>query len=298
MTKASLIVFYGFQILFMNACGIAENGSTTELGANQIGRSIAPEPESPVRPIASIRPVYSAFVEDQPLVFEFSIKNPSKTAIGLELGQDFKGSFHFVLTLPDKKQVRLPQYARDGISRIGSLSIRPENVYSQRVILNEWLGSLSPLPPGEYRIDGSLSDPAINRPGKGVEIVPFGVSFKIERENYRVLRKLCEELYGKIVHSTSYMEASDAALELSFVNNTVAVPYILSALASNKNVESVIINSLAKVGKETAVEALMSASTSVSEKEIKTQANSALELIAFQTQDEELKRKIHGFLKK
>jgi len=295
MTLKIFLTLCVLLLLFLTGCGIENARSSKQPESNRVQTPTPAVPNFSGVKVRLLR-VDDTLVENQPVVFRFAIQNDTNVPLNVDLGQDFKGSFAFNLTLPDKREVSLRRYEKNGISSLGAVSIKSRREYSQRVILNEWIDFS--LVPGEYVLVGSLLEP-LEMDGKIVGSVPsFTVTFHIGSKNSEVLRGISKNLLNKIVQSTSYAEAAEAALELSLIKDAVAAPFLLSALTSNKMVESVIINSLTETGGWIAVDVLMGAIPLMPSTESASHAKSALELIAFRSKDESLKRKILDFLNK
>lgn len=84
---------------------------------------------------------------------------------------------------------------------------------------------------------------------------------------------------------------------MSYVKNTVAVPYLQKALTSNKMAESVIINSLGARGGKLSVEVLIFAMNERPNSELAVHASATLEWIGHQSSDLEVKRMVRGALR-
>lgn len=234
--------------------------------------------------------VDSQIVLNQPVLLKFVLLNGLGQTVRLDLGQNFKENFLFTLVFPDGKRSHLRQLTRDGFSIKGIVTVEPQKVYSQELLLNEW-GEFNMV--GDYVLEGRLKTPIETTDGKPVEIASdFSIGFTLESENAEHLKKVSETLYKRLTDSKTYAEAAETALALSYVKNSVAVQYLQKALTSNKMVESVIINSLRERGGKESVEVLIGAMNEKPNSEMEVQARSALSWIAAHTSDATVKARI------
>jgi hypothetical protein len=190
----------------------------------------------------------------QPVILTLNVKNESSEAIMLDLGQDRKGNFSFTLTTPIGTKLKLPQYSRDGISRVGTVSISSGRSYSQSLLLNEWYEFSEP---GKYELEGHLTSPIVVGNGLGSERDPgFHAVIQIGPKDDLALEKTCATLANQIDESNSYEEAAAATLTLSYIKQPLAVPYLRRALLAHKLIEPLAIAGLERIGDETAVRVL------------------------------------------
>lgn len=109
---------------------IGDNMTTSEQGN--------PETAKDVRVSFSL--IDSHLVLNQPILIKFAVQNGLGQTIKLDLGQNFKESFLFTVVYPDGKRIQLPQLKRrEGISLKGDTTIESQKVYSQELLINEWV---------------------------------------------------------------------------------------------------------------------------------------------------------------
>ena len=108
------------------------------------------------------------FTLHEPIILNFIIKNGFSQPIKLDLGQDYKESFLFTVNRPDGSQIRLPQYSVNGIALLGELSLKAEEVYTQKILLNEWFDFPET---GRYEIQVRLAKPIQTQEGNEIGIV-------------------------------------------------------------------------------------------------------------------------------
>jgi curli biogenesis system outer membrane secretion channel CsgG len=193
----------------------------------------------------------------EPVILNFTVENRPAQPIKLDLGQDRKGGFSFTIKRPDGSDVQLPQFRKEGIARIGKLSLEKGQTYTQKLLLNEWFDFAAP---GKYEIAVRLTNPIQTQEGMNVtEATEFRAAMQIEPRDAKQLKQVCAGLVNQINNSTSYEEAAEAALTLSYIKDSVAVPYLKEALVSGHMVEPIAVAGLERIGGNEAVEALTSA---------------------------------------
>jgi hypothetical protein len=82
-------------------------------------------------------------------------------------------------------------------------------------------------------------------------------TIEITAEDSVRLNESCASFAKQIEKASSYHEAADAALALSFVKDPIAVPYLKTALFAKQLVEPVTIDGLEKIGNKEAVQLLV-----------------------------------------
>ncbi|MCI0418152.1 MAG: hypothetical protein L0312_02845 [Acidobacteria bacterium] len=239
----------------------------------------------------------------EPVLINYELKNDSGKPIKLDLGQDRKGSFLFVVTLPNGTRKELPRWSREGISRVGTVSISPNQVYADTLLLNEWMEFQAA---GRYGIEVRLTKAIPFDPeATTLEPAPFYTTLEILPRDARVLTRICEELARQIEQSPSVQDAMEAGLRLSHVRDPVAVPFLERALRSGKSVETFAVSGLESIGDQSAARVLISqlAEPDSAEADINTRsgtrsalAKSALERIQERTADLETRKIIQEAL--
>ena len=192
----------------------------------------------------------------EPVILTFSIKNSGNDLINIDLGQNREGGFAFTVTRPDGRHVELPQYRRDGISRIGTLSLKPGEAFSQRLILNEWYAF--PVA-GKYELEGHLIQPIVTGSTLEERDPGFRGAIEVGPRDEPTLSKVCESLADQVDKSQGYEQAAEAALTLSYVTDPVAVPSLQRVLFARKIVDGIAIAGLERIGDDQAVRVLVSA---------------------------------------
>jgi hypothetical protein len=104
------------------------------------------------------------------------------------------------------------------------------------------------------------------------------------------LQMACARLGDEVERATSFDDAREAATELSFAKDPVAVPYLERALV-RKQLAPILILGLERIGDTTAVLALISQAR-MTTVDIPALARAALRKIQSETSDPALKRQI------
>lgn len=238
--------------------------------------------------------VDSQVVLNQPVLLNLVIQNKLEDSIKLDLGQNYKEGFIFTIHFPNGKRVQLPQLQSEGISLIGDVQLKPQQIYSQKILLNEWTDFALP---GNYTIKGRLINPFESENGKTLEIDSnFSVTLDVQPKDTEHLKRISAALVQRINQTTNYKENAETALMLSYVNDPVAVPYLEKALTSNKMIEPIIIKGLERIGSKNSVQALINIIDEKPKSEIASLAKFSLSMIERKSSDSEVKEMIRQFL--
>lgn len=228
----------------------------------------------------------------EPIILIFTVQNDSAESAVVDLGQDRKENFIFTVTRPDKTIVRLPQWSRNGISQLGTVSVEPGKRYAQEILLNEWAQFEEP---GQYEIGARLAKP-IQVAGRAADAeVVIETQFEILPRKPERLQAVCAVLLRRVYAAPSYEAAAEAALILSHVRDRVAVPYLQKMLFSRRMVEGFAVDGLQRIANREAINILIAAygeGPQQTKSELQQRAGGALGMIAAETQDPELKEKI------
>lgn len=262
----------------------------------QEARTVPPETNA-TEPAGAVVVSYSPPVQQltlhEPAFINFNVRNGLDRPVKLDLGQGRKGSFRLVVVRPDGTRVELPSWARDGISRVGAVSLDSQKELTERLLLNEWFDFPAP---GRYEIEVSLATPIEGGDGKRVAARTDGrVVLDVRPRNAAELKRVSAELLDGVVKAPTYQDAADSATALSYVGDPVAVPDLQKALTSGRMVEPIAISGLERIGNEEAVQVLISALRGQNE-EVAQLAHSALLNIQQKSPNLGLKEKIRQAL--
>ncbi|HKS27352.1 MAG TPA: HEAT repeat domain-containing protein [Pyrinomonadaceae bacterium] len=211
----------------------------------------------------------------EPVILSFTASNESGQARSLDLGQDRKANFLFTVKLPDGKTIQLPQLRREGISVPGQVSLEPGQVYTQRLLLNEWYEFSEP---GAYEITARLvTSQAANSSDAASDSPEFRARLEIAPLDKGRLKETCSSLLKQITGAGSYSDAAEAALALSYVKDPVAIPFLEKALSSGKMVEPVAISGLERIDGQEAERVLAATAEAGQDEDVKELSKAALE---------------------
>lgn len=200
------------------------------------------------------------FTLHEPVVVQFSIKNRLNEPISLDLGHNRKTSFLITVLKPNGSIVRVPELSSEGLGAIGRISLDPMQQYSQRLLLNEWYDFSEP---GTYMVDINLAAPIQANGGSTINVATKKrVKIYVAPRDADALKRKCEELGNAVAQSASYAEAEEAARALSYIRDSVAVPYLKTALDANKLVSVIILDGLSRLSSDEAIEVIISAAQS------------------------------------
>ncbi len=296
--KLFLSVFI-FIVAPTGCVNIADDKIKTSLVAEQATKSIMTNPKQNDRENLNEVKVTFSFVDSeivvhQPVLLNFVVQNGLGQTIKLDLGCNRKEELLFNIIFPNGKKVQLSRMRCDGLSRVGIISIKSGESYSQRILLNEWIDFSSP---GNYVVEGQLTKPIETMDGKDLSVDSrFSLALKIKPENAEQLKKVSETLLKNILESNSYEKSAEAALALSYIKDPIAVPYLEKLLYSNKLIEPIAISGLRRIGGENSVEVLIRVINKQPDSELARLAKTALKRIKIQSLDSKLKQKIDQFL--
>jgi HEAT repeat protein len=111
------------------------------------------------------------------------------------------------------------------------------------------------------------------------------------------LGEVCDAFFNQLMTSDTYEQVIESAVALSFIKDPVAVPYLERMLNTDKMVEPIAIQGLARINDRGAVDVLINA-LKLQKPEITASAQYALSQIEVETKDPSVKQQIRRALKK
>jgi hypothetical protein len=229
------------------------------------------------------------FTIHEPVIVKFTIENNLREVILFDLGQNRKSNFSIMITTPDGSEFKVPNLSWNGASRIGRMSLGTNRTYSQELLLNEWYDFDEV---GIYQVAISLTDQI--KTSDGIVILPLTkniVSFQIGPRDEVLLKQKCESLMNAIEQAKTYSDASEAALRLSYVKDSLCIPFLKRAIESHKLIDEIAIFGLGRIATNEALEALISVAQKKNY-EPALQAKAVLRSLVQNVQDSTLKEKI------
>jgi hypothetical protein len=230
---------------------------------------------------------------NEPIFLNFVLQNNSEQNVNLDLGQDLKEGFKFTVKFPDGSELMLPQLSHQGIARRGNITIKPDQTYTQKLLLNQWTEFNVP---GKYILKGHLANPRTAKISEFTFDSNFTVDINITPRNPKKLEDVSDALAQSILETDSHEKKSEAALALSYVKDAVAVPYLEKVLTSDKMVKPIIMKGLARIGNKESVQILIDVIKNNPNSEDALLARSALQRIENKSSDADTKRLIREIL--
>ncbi len=198
----------------------------------------------------------SSVTLNEPVFLNFSVHNRFPESIRFDLGHNRKSNFEFTITEPDGSIVSGHRPSEEGLGRLGDISLKPDERYSQRLLVNEWYQFIER---GDYKIMIKLTKPLITRSGALIEPEPSGfLPLCILPRDQKRLNQVCKNLLQIAIESPDIEEAVEAALALSYVNDPITVPYMAKGLKERGLIWQYAIPGLARIANQEAIEILIS----------------------------------------
>ena len=231
------------------------------------------EQDAPVRLTATMLLEKRVVTLHEPVLIDLAFENPSDRGVVVNLGdQDEK--LDVKILEPDGKMIEKPKSAlRNGWASPDVFDI-PQGVESvASIALGEWFtfGKV-----GSYRIDVTVSPVSSLREPFSYTILNNSavLDLTVLPRDEQSLERACAGLLARAQHLQSPSKAVAAAKALSRVNDPVAVPFLVEAM-KEREFKGLMIDALARLRTNSAIDALISASQS-SDQETKGLARSAL----------------------
>lgn len=159
----------------------------------------------------------------EPVFVDLSIRNHFTENIRLDLGFNREGNLDFIILEPDGTEVRARRAGGGGFGRSAEVVVGPEEVYRQRVLLNQWY---QPAHPGTCRVRLALDSPILKESGAALNVnLSQEMVLQVTPRDPSRLREVCQHL-AETAMSPSAEPALDAARALSYVQDLVAAPYL------------------------------------------------------------------------
>ncbi len=250
----------------------------------------------------------SEFVLHEPIYGTLSIENGMNEELVFDMGANFKEFLSFQVRGSDDEVLEVPSLpGREGIFRVGEVSLAAGEPHRQRVLLNEWYEYSSP---GEYRVELLTNMPFRTAFGRGVAPAEDTViEFRVGDADAERLRAVAAELAAQVLAPSSDLESYqlqiDAALGLGHINDPVALPFIIQVIhdTSSGNLlerglmkRRALFDGLVRMGNAEVVDALAERLDSDDELFV-GEIRQTLGLIEFYTDDEELQDLIEDVLR-
>jgi len=216
------------------------------------------------------------------------VDNRASVPLDLDLGGDGTENILISIVGPDgKTRQKPPTMRKEGIVFFGNVHLESGSSYAQTVVLNQWFQFEET---GRYEIKVTLQS-SLRIAGKSIPAGDFVLALEISPGNPSQLASASSQLVSRIHAEGSAQDSLSAALALSFVHDSVVVPYWAQVLEQPGFAHETAINSLANVGNSDAV-AVLVRSLQGPDGNTKSWARSALKAIATHTTEPSIKKQI------
>jgi hypothetical protein len=237
----------------------------------------------------------------EPVYVDFSIENNTTSNLSFDLGLNRTRNFVFAISVPNNptpvrvSSSRFPNTSPDGnFGAAGLVSLPPGTIHRQRLLLNEWYDFKTV---GTYVVTIMLNTSF--RSGSGqVFQPPQASSFTIVvgPKSVETLQLICKEL-AETAATTGTGGGPDAALALSYIEDSVATPFLRDVLfrTSNPRSKRYTAEGLGRMGSAEAITALIDRLQGADEV-TNSAVRSALTKANARTSDPQLKARIQSAL--
>jgi hypothetical protein len=197
----------------------------------------------------------------EPILVDFSIQNGRAEPIRFDLGPDRKDHFEFSILALDGSSswAHHREVDPDPAGRayaLGAMSLRPEEVFHTRLLLDEWLSFDRP---GRYEVGAALADTLWTEAGASLgRPRPEVLSIRVGRRSAKRLAQVCESLSTVAAEALGTREGHEATVALSYVRDPIAVPYLERALVPGGSACRHVLHGLGRIGTAEAAAVLRS----------------------------------------
>jgi hypothetical protein len=204
--------------------------------------------------VATVTPQAATLVAGEPLQVELALRNTGSAEVAIDLGADRKEAVTVQVWFPDGSEKIGRITPHGSLMRIGKIRLGPGEVYSQFLILNEWVE----LPgTGICRITIHLNNKATAANGDTLDIGSATLTVTVAARNEIALAQFCSEVVNRMLTANNYSRALSAAEALSYIHDPVAVPYLKKAFQNRYRLDALFVQTLEKMGTEDAISALV-----------------------------------------
>jgi len=230
----------------------------------------------------------------EPILLQVRVDNRASVPLDLDLGGDGTENILISIVGPDgKTRHKPPTIRKEGVVFFGNVHLESGGSYAQTVVLNQWFQFEET---GRYEIKIALQSP-LRIAGESIPAGDFVLPLEISSGNPSQLASACSQLVSRIHAEGSAQDSLSAALALSFVHDSIVVPYWAQVLEQPGFAHDTAISSLANVGNSEAV-AVLVRSLQGPEGNTRSWAQTALKAIATQTAEPSIKKQIDEALRR
>jgi hypothetical protein len=190
-----------------------------------------------------------ALTLNEPVRVTMRVRNLLNEPVKFDLGWNRTQGLAFVVRGPDGG-VHKPTITPSGVGRIGRIELAPQTEYSQPLVLNDWMAFDRP---GSYQVEIRFTTRFVSASGAVVDGPPSEtLTLEIRPRDVAIL----EHTYGELVDaylSTIGEQRWYAAQVLRHLNDPVAVPMLRRILDATELDDSIVLDTLRRIGTPAAV---------------------------------------------
>ncbi len=193
----------------------------------------------------------------EPVVVQFEVHNGLKEPITVTVGALVRQFFDLALTTPSGQTLHKDPFAGQvDVVTVGDgrVTVAPYGDYKESLVLNRWFPFTTQ---GKYSLTSRLTS-EIETASGSFSAEAQTVQFQVDPRNPARLNKICENLATQVESAPNAQAAQEPAITLSYIDDSVAVPYLIRILSTNTLTYDKAIEGLARIGNRPAIEALLS----------------------------------------
>jgi hypothetical protein len=228
---------------------------------------------------------------NEPLDVLITVTNMGTTIAQIDLGQGRKSGLIVELKgLKISRTFNIPTH--EGVSRRGRIPLSPREEYSQRLVLNEWVGALKP---GTYDLTIVFENPAKFEDGTTISMNPLHLAVQVSARNEEALKRSCEMRLANLLAAPTYGDALDWAESLSYVQDPIAIRYLTRGFNSTYPVQKLLVDGVERIGSDDSIRALLQIANNPSYLDL-WYMRRALTQLSGRTTDVDLQNRIQSML--
>jgi hypothetical protein len=198
----------------------------------------------------------------EPIRAAMTVTNGLRESVFVDFGADFVGNLSLSITYPDGSRAAKLVPRSGGLRAIGRVSIAPGGRYTHEILLSDWASFSQP---GIYRVSIQPMVRAVTASWHPVEMPATNLLISIAPRDEAALRSTCEQLATLILTTDDASRRISAARALAAVQDPIAVEAIARVMRDSDKSDGVLIEALARIGSQDALNVLEHAAASSNE---------------------------------
>jgi hypothetical protein len=194
----------------------------------------------------------------EPVVLLFEVHNGLKQPITLTVGSLTRQFYDLTLTTPSGQALhKNPFNGQVDIVTVGDgkITVAPGADYKELLVMNQWFPFERQ---GTYSLTSKLTSEIETTDGN-LQAEGQTAQLLINARDPARLNKICADLEQQAEMATTVEAAQFPALALSYVNDSIAVPYLARLLSAHTLAYAKAVSGLERIGNDHAAEVLLSA---------------------------------------